>query len=130
MDMVNGPNGHHGHHGLWTKAMVHSRWCPLGPLTIVHFYFAPTPFILGLFNNCQFAIIYFIRRFAMTPIENNKYSDDYNKFLQNQIVTVNIYHPLGDPKRPFSVEPADKAEKGKKDLKKEKDQKKKDRPFQ
>ncbi len=33
--MVNGPNGHHGHHGLWSKAMVHSPWCPLGPLTIV-----------------------------------------------------------------------------------------------
>ncbi len=36
--MVNGPNGHHGHHGLWTIAFDHSPWCPLGPLTIVHYF--------------------------------------------------------------------------------------------
>lgn len=49
----------------------------------------------------------------MNPIENKKFSDDFQKFvLQDGMRVVHIEHP---PKKPFSLDPPKKSDKSKKD---------------
>lgn len=67
-----------------------------------------------------------------SPIENQRRSEDFEKFVLQQVPNVNMINYNVKPQKPFELNPSEKTKKSKKDLeKKKKEEEKKNlkRPF-
>lgn len=61
----------------------------------------------------------------MTPLSNDAYSRDFHHFVLQEPILKEGYYYQDPPKKIFKIESTKKSDKSKKDLKKDKDQKKK-----